>query len=237
MLYSIASTPRFFLIEASINPLPVAGVYLKRQHSNIYEKSQINDELNFIQALTEGFEEPYALSFFLGNVVRFIRPNESENINNKGYTGYLLSVGDKHIVSNNQIDDNWYEIEVKIKGDQEFTNKTLSWSLRTGVKIHSNDDITDVIHFGLRRNHLDTALIDPDFIDNSDIEYKIELNKDTFELVEQELFISKKWHIGFSEKSVFSFGIGFVLESGKYSGALASNANDFRLIFRPNLDF
>ena len=237
MLYSIVSTPRFFLIEASINPLPVAGVYLKRQYPNIYGKSQINDELNFIQALTEGFEEPYALSFFLGNVVRFIRPNESDNINNKGYTGYLLSVGDKHIVSNNLVDDNWYEIEVKIKGDQEFTNKTLSWSLRTGVKIHSNDDITDVIHFGLRRNHLDTALLNPDFIDNSDIEYKIELNKNTFKLVEQELFISKKWHIGFSEKSVFSFGIGFVLESGKYSGTLASNSNDFRLIFRPNLDF
>lgn len=237
MLDSILSPPRFFLIEASVNPLPVAGVYLKRNHSDFYDKNQINDDLNIIQALTEGFEEPYALSFFLGSVVRFTRPNESENIKNRGYTGYLLSIGDKHIVSNTQVDDNWYELEFKIKGDQEFKNKTLSWSLRAGVKIHSNDDITDVIHFGLRRNHLDTALKRYDFIDNSDIEYKIELNKDTFKLVEQELFINKKWHIGFSEKSVFSFGIGFVLESGKYSGALASSATDFRFIFRPNLSF
>lgn len=237
MLHSIISKPRFFLIEASVNPLPIVGVHLKRQHPDFYDKSQINDDLNMIQALTEGFEEPYALSFFLGSVVQFIRPDESENISNKGYTGYLLSVGDKHIVRNTQIDDNWYEFEVKIKGDQEFKNKTLSWSLRTGIKIHSNKDIADVIHFGLRRNHLDTALTKLSFLDNSDIEYKIEFDKDTFKLVEQELFINKKWHIGFSEKSVFSFGIGFILESGKYSGALSANETNFSLIFRPNLNF
>ena len=237
MLDSIISKPRFFLIEASVNPLPIVGVHLKRQHPDFYNKSQINDDLNIIQALTEGFEEPYALSFFLGSVVQFVRPGESENISNKGFTGYLLSVGDKHIVRNIQVNDNWYEFEVKIKGNQEFKNKSLSWSLRTGIKTHSNEDIADVIHFGLRRNHLDTALTKLSFIDNSDIEYKIEFDKDTFKLVEQELFINKKWHIGFSEKSVFSFGIGFILESGKYSGALSTTASDFRLIFRPNLNF
>ena len=237
MLYSITSSPQFFLIEASVNPLPIAGVFLKRQYPSAYDKSQLNDELNIIKAVTEGFEEPYALSFFLGSVVRFIRSNESDNIKNKGYTGYLLTVGDKHIVNNNQVDDNWYEFEVKIKGDQEFKDKTLSWSLRTGVKIHSNENIADVVHFGLRRNHLDTALKHLEFLDNSDIEYKIEFDKDTFKLVEQELFINKKWHIGFSEKSVFSFGIGFVLENGKYSGALASDSTKFSLIFRPNLSF
>lgn len=237
MLHSILSKPRFFLIEASVNPLPIVGVHLKRHHTDFYNKSQVNDDLNIIQALTEGFEEPYALSLFLGSVVQFIRPGESEDISNKGYTGYLLSVGDKHIVRNIQVDDNWYEFEAKIKGDQEFKNKSLSWSLRTGIKIHSNENIADVIHFGLRRNHLDTALTKPSFIDNSDIEYKIKFDKDTFKLVEQELFINKKWHIGFSEKSVFSFGVGFILENGKYSGALSTNASDFRLIFRPNLNF
>ena len=179
MLHSILSKPRFFLIEASVNPLPIVGVHLKRHHTDFYNKSQVNDDLNIIQALTEGFEEPYALSLFLGSVVQFIRPGESEDISNKGYTGYLLSVGDKHIVRNIQVDDNWYEFEAKIKGDQEFKNKSLSWSLRTGIKIHSNENIADVIHFGLRRNHLDTALTKPSFIDNSDIEYKIKFDKDT----------------------------------------------------------
>ena len=237
MLYSITSSPQFFLIEASVNPLPVAGVFLKKQHPSIYDKSQINDQLNIIKAVTEGFDEPYALSFFLGSVVRFIRPDESDNIKNKGYTGYLLTIGDKHIVSNTQVDDNWYEFEVKIKGDQEFKDKTLSWSLRTGVKIHSNNNIADVIHFGLRRNHLDTSLKHPGFMDNSDIEYKIEFNKDTYKLVEQEFFINKKWRLGFSKKSVFSFGVGFVIESGKYTGPLAANSTDFSLILRPNLNF
>lgn len=237
MIYNAISTPRFFLVEASLNPLPVLGTYIKRNHPGFYDSSQFNEELNIIQAMTEGFEEPYALSFFLGSVVRFIRPGESEKVKNKGYTGYLLSIGDKHIVRNTLIDDNWYEFEFKIKGDQEFRKKTLSWSLRAGVKIHSNDEVADVIHFGLRRNHLDTSRKPLTFLDNSDIEYKIEFDKDEFDIVEQELFINKKWHIGFSEKSVFSFGIGFVLENGKYRGTLAANESDFRLIFRPDLKF
>jgi len=203
----------------------------------VYKDSQWRGDLNVIQAVTEGFEEPYALSFFLGSVVRFIRPNESEKIKNKGYAGYLLSIGDKHIINNTIIDDNWYEFEFKIKGDQDFDNKTLSWSLRAGAKIHENTEITDVIHFGLRRNHFDSEIALPSFIDNSDIEYILEFDKNNFKLVQQELFINKKWHLAFARKSAFSFGVGFIIEKGKYNGSLASESTDFRLIFRPNLSF
>jgi len=237
MFDSVTAAPRFLLIEASVNPLPVAGAYIKKNHQGLYDDAQISGDLNAIQALTEGFEEPYAISLFLGSVVRFIRPGETEDIKNRGYTGYLLSLGDKHIISNEIIDDDWLEFEFKIKGDQDFLSKTLSWSLRAGTKLHQNDDITDVIHFGLRRNHFDSTLTRESFFDNSDIEYKLEFNKDNFELVQQEFFVNKKWHIGFSEKSVFSFGIGFILEKGKYSGLLARDATELRFIFRPNLQF
>ena len=238
MFDSITTTPRFLLIEASVNPLPTAGAYIKNNHRSLYDDAQISGDLNAIQALTEGFEEPYAVSFFLGSVVRFIRPNdETDNVKNKGYTGYLLSIGDKHIVNNEIVDDEWFEFEVKIKGDQDFEEKTLSWSLRAGAKIHQNTDIADVIHFGLRRNHFDANIISPEFLDNSDIEYALEFDKDTLELVQQEFFINKKWSTGFSQKSTLSFGIGFIIEKGKYTGALSTNASDVRLIFRPNLNF
>jgi hypothetical protein len=237
MFDSVTASPRFLLIEASVNPLPVAGAYVKKNHRNAYNKAQTSADFNAIQALTEGFEEPYALSLFLGSVVRFVKPNESKDINNRGYTGYLLSIGDKHIVRNDIVDDNWMEIEFKIKGDQDFLTKTLRWSLRAGAKIHDNINITDVIHFGLRRNHFDSNPNQRSLFDNSDIEYKLEFNKDSYELVQQEFFINKKWQIGFSEKSVFSFGIGFIVERGKYSGVLSKSATDLRFIFRPNLQF
>ena len=157
LLDSAITMPRFVLLELSANPLPMLGEYIRDHHPNTYENAQLRGDLNIVQAFTEGFEEPYAVSLFFGSVMRFVKPGEKIKTKNRGYTGYLASFGDKHIVNNTYINDNWYELEWKTKGDQDFKNKTLSWSLRVGSKIHDHPDITDVIYFGLRRNHFDAA--------------------------------------------------------------------------------
>lgn len=237
LIKSAFTLPRFMLIEVSINPLPMLGVYLKENHTNTYENGQIRGDINIIQAFTEGFEEPYAASLFFGGVVRYIKPGEKIKTKNRGYTGYVVSIGDKHIVNNTYIKDNWYELEWKTKGDQDFENKTLSWSLRVGSKIHDHTDITDVIYFGLRRNHFDTKSNEISWFQNADIDYKIELDNDSFELIQQSLFINKKWPAPFANKSAFELGVGFILEKNKYSGSLQSQSEDFRLILRPSFKF
>ena len=237
LFHSAFSLPRFIVFEASVNPLPLLGVFVKRHYPGTYERAEISDNLNLVQVFTEGFEEPYALSVFMGSVVKFVRASEKTKAKNKGYSGYLLSIGSKHIVNNTLVDDDWLEAEWKIKGDQDFENKTLSWSMRVGAKIHGNDNITDVIYFALRRNHLDTQSADLSWFDNSDIEYKIAINKDDYTLVEQSLFINKKWPVPFMHKSAFELGVGFILEKNKYTGLLQTQADDFRLILRPSFAF
>jgi hypothetical protein len=232
------SLPRFMVLEVSAYPMPIAGVYIKKHYPDFYDRFDIgNNGLNLIQALTEGFEEPYAGSVFFGSVVRYVRKDEKEQDKNRGYSGYLFSFGNKHIVNNDLIDDDWYEFEWKMKGDQDFKDKILSWSLRFGIKNHSNPDITDVVYFGLRRNHFDSRSESLSFIDNSDIDYKLELSKYDFSLVQQSFFINKKWHLPFTAKTRFVFGIGLIFDRGKYTGALASADNDVRLIIRPSFKF
>ncbi len=238
LIDSAFTMPRFMLFEVSVNPLPMLGEYIQDHHPRTYENAEIKGDINIVQAFTEGFEEPYAISLFLGSITRFIKPGEKIKIKNRGYTGYLASFGDKHIVNNTYIKDNWYELEWKIKGDQDFKNKTLSWSLRVGSKIHDHPDITDVIYFGLRRNHLDAKSDEISWFQNADIDYKIELDNDNFELVQQSLFINKKWPAPFgAAKSAFEFGLGFILGKKKYTGSLDSQAEDFRLILRPSFKF
>jgi hypothetical protein len=238
MLSSISTMPRFMLFELSVNPLPVLGVYTKKNHRNFYDKFDIGSNgTNLFQALTEGFEEPYAASLFFGSIVRFVEPGEDRKTKNKGYTGYLLNVGDKHILNNDLIDDDWYELEWKIKGDQDFEEKTLSWSLRVGLKNHSNSEITDVVYFGLRRNHFDAESESVSFTDNSDVDFKVEFAKTNFRFVQTSFFIDKKWSIPFTVKSNASFGIGLILDRGKYSGSLANSDNKVRFILRPSLKF
>jgi len=236
LLDSAFTLPRFMLIELGVYPLPILGTYVKDQHPTAYDKTSIGD-VNLIQAVTAGYEEPYALSLFFGSVVRFVQPGEEKKVKNRGYTGFLFSVGDQHIVQNTLVDDKWYELEWKIKGDQDFKNKTLSWSMRFGGKFHDNSNITDVFHAGLRRNHLDAKSDEVSWFQNADIDFKLELNNVTFDLTKLSLFINKKWPAPLFRKSTFEFGVGLIAERNKYIGELERQSKDLQLVLRPSFKF
>jgi hypothetical protein len=233
---SVFTAPRFMLIEFGVYPLPILAAYTKEQHPTAYDNASIGD-LNIIQAFTAGYEEPYALSLFFGSVVRFVKPGEEKKIKNRGYTGFLLSVGDQSIVHNSLVDDIWHELEWKIKGDQDFENKTLSWSLRFGGKFHDNSDITDVFYVGVRRNHLDAASDDLSWFQNADIDFKLEINQETFDLTQLSIFVNKKWPAALFKKSTFEFGVGLIFERDKYVGELETQSKDLQLVLRPSFKF
>lgn len=62
--------PRFIVLESSIFPMPCLGVIHKEHGRNSYDKADLNG-FNIVKAITSGFEEPYAFSLFIGNVVKF----------------------------------------------------------------------------------------------------------------------------------------------------------------------
>lgn len=231
-----AALPQYMLIEFSVNPLPVLGTYIKSNHETFYNDTEI-ENINLIQAVTAGFEEPYALSLFLGSVVQYTKDDEEYKSKNKGYMGYLFSHGDQHIFNNELINDKWYEFEWKIKGDLDFEKKTLSWSLRIGGKAHEHPEIQDVVYFAVRRNHFNNIKGNWSWINNSDLEYSIELHDKTGEIVQQQILVTKKWGLSKNNKQALNFGIGLIQQKNKYTGTLALEEEEFRLIIRSNFQF
>lgn len=227
-------SPRFFLVEASVNPLPVLGVYTRKHHADIYAKGRVNDDLNIIQAFTQGFEEPYALSFFVGNVLKFKTPDGSEDSINKGYSGLLLSVGDQHIKDNILIDDNWYEIEWKLKGDKRTDNDYWSWSFRVGTKMHENVNISDVNYVGIRREVFPNKPGNYGLWDNLGIDFRMDFQRASQDLVQSQVFLERRWP---SNKYIYNLGLGLVKQDGKYLGALSTGNSELRLIIRPGISF
>ena len=236
-LLSSTLLPQFMLIEASINPLPILGVYIKKNHPEFYDDSEVFGNVNLVQAITEGFEEPYALSLFFGSVVQYTRTGIKTKSKNKGYMGYLFSVGDQHIRNNELVDDQWYELEWKIKGDLDFDNRILSWSFRIGGKNHDHSEIADVVYISLRRNHFNSIINGWSWINNSDMEYRMELDNTTGDLVQQQIIFTKKWALHPDDKKALSFGLGVVQEKNKYTGSLAVDQEEYRLIIRSNFQF
>ena len=237
LLSGAAILPRYILFEASVNPMPYLGVYLKKNERSFYDNAQLAGSFNWVKALTSGFEEPYAVSMLAGNVVSFDVPG-SRDIKGNGYSGYLFSAGKYHIKDNTLVDDRWEEVEWKVKGDRKSTINKLSWSFRIGAKLHGNSDITDIFYLSFRRSRLDYLPKDSSLMNNSGFEYTVDLDRKTLHSIRHYFFVDKKWPFE-NQKMAFTLALGFVWESKeKYSGVLATSTDDnFQFILRPNIEF
>lgn len=230
-----AFSPRFFLTEISINPLPLLGVYIKDQHPDFFDGADVNEDLNLIQVFTEGFEEPYALSFFVGNVIKFkSRKGSDSKVINKGFSGFLVSFGDQHIKDSVLIDDNWYEFEWKLKGDRQIGTVNHSWSFRVGGKQHGNPDIADVIYVGMRRELFDRNPGNYRWLDNTGIDFAVDFARQNNSVVQQRIFVEKEWP---RAAGIFNLGIGLNRNINRYSGALAGDSDEVSLIIQPGFRF
>lgn len=237
--------PRTLIIEASLNPLPYAGVLIRRHQPGFYQDMQWASNFNAVQAVTAGFEEPWALSFFLGNVVSFNTINKSLQGKRNGYSGLLVDLGTHHIKNNTLLRDNWMQLEGKLKGEQILADRSLRWSFRGGAKFHENRYIADSFFIGFRRSRTDFRESGGDnfWLHNSGFEYVSDFSQKKLEPLRHYLVVDKKFPMKKS-RMAFTLGLGFVWTADKkYSGPLSNSAagtknpNSFQFILRPNLEF
>jgi hypothetical protein len=237
LLSRAAVLPRYIVLEGSVNPLPYLGVWVKRNDPDFYKNARLSGSFNWVQAVTAGFEEPYAVSLLAGNVVGFDIAGSGDTKGN-GYSGYLFSAGNYHIKNNTLIHDRWQEIEWKVKGDRKSPVKKLSWSFRVGAKLHDNPYITDILYLSFRRSRLDYKADEGSFFNNSGFEYTLDLDRRNSSPIRHYFLADKKWPLGNGQFAV-TLAAGFVWESArKYSGPLADGTGtNFQFLLRPNIEF
>lgn len=237
-LWLNAFTPRFMLVEAAAMPLPLAGAAIREYANRFYEIANIGRNQNVIQWLTAGFEEPYAFSLFLGDMVKFTKPGEERLSSNKGYMGYLFSYSNQHIRNNILIPDHSLEAEWKMKGERNFRNEKLSWSFRVGAKVHDNPNISNTVYVGFRRSNLDFRVNPFDFLRNTTFDVRWDVGTKRGGLLRQEYVLGKKYPIK-------AWGVALKLDVGliwedpdRYTGSLRdTNASNFSVVLRPNILF
>jgi hypothetical protein len=229
--------PQLLLLEASVYPMPLLGTWLRRNARGFYGDAQLGADLNWIESVTAGFSEPAALSVFLGSAMNLVRPGERHRGLNKGHVGYLASFGDRHIRDNVLIDDDWYELEWKLKGEREFADDRLSWSFRLGTQQHSHQEIADTAYVGLKRGNLDWRAPFLAWLTNSAVSFKVATTTDGFALARGELLLEKRYPVpgwGFA----LAVETGFLYESNRaYIGSLRDAEDNFIFVLRPNLEF
>ncbi len=229
--------PRFILVEASINPLPLLGVYLRSEEgASIYDDMKVTQDLNLVEVVTAGFEEPYAVSLFLGNMVKY-DATDDRHTKSKGFMGYLASYGHLHIRDHQLIDDRWIELEWKVKGDRFLADSKLSWSFRTGFKNHDNPYVTDEYYVAIKRERVQEGGDIYSWVQNGGIEFKYRIDQGTGSTIGQQLIIDKKIPLKY-RGWVLSLGFGVIRDTPrKYSGPLLLDKSTTSFVLRPSISF
>ena len=223
-------------LELSLNPLPILGVHLKKEYRDFYDSSEVYG-INMINALTEGFPEPGALSLFLGD--RVYLGSEELGITGVGIGGFLLSYGQQHIVNNQIFSDKWFEGEMKVKGASITSTGKISYSYRLGAKIHENVGVRDTLYFGVKRSHTDSSYSGWSPLYNSEIELRGDLAYDNWQITRVNALFGKKFPSD-DKKRIYSLDLGAIWVRGKgYRGILRDSVGDpgWSFILRPNVSF
>ncbi len=235
--------PRDVLVEVSVNPIPIGGWSLRKWAPEGYSDANYQGT-NLVQAVTQGFPEPWALSLFFGNVVSLVSSSDTNSVNGMGYSGFLLTWGGQNIVDNLMIPDNWIEAEVKIKGDDIRTDRKMGWSFRGGLREHFNPNIRDAVFFSIYRHRTDFQYSGWNPLRNSSLEFRIDVdqasfaNVPNFELLKWSAIAGKKFPFA-KGKMAWSLSFGVVQELFPgYTGALRSKASKgWKLVLQPNLEW
>ncbi|MBI4809096.1 MAG: hypothetical protein HY799_09145 [Nitrosomonadales bacterium] len=231
--------PRYMVLEASVYPVAYTSSYIKAHSPNLYRQGEIGHSgINLFESATAGFQEPWAVSAFFGNVAKLTRPKETRPGNNYGYTGYLFSAGNRHIKNNALVADDWFEFEWKIKGKIDYPDKKLSWSFRVGARSNHNRDVNDVTYISLHRSNLNLRYSFLEWLENANYDLRAHFLQNGGQMVRLELIAGKKVPVA-GWNYTPTLDIGFVWSSpNEYSGALRDNrGNTTTLVFRPSLEF
>lgn len=233
--------PRDVLVEASVNPLPIGGWALRRFAPDAWEGATIGDA-NMVEAATTGFPEPWAVSVFLGNVVNLVSGDDTTDVHGIGYSGFLVSWGAWHLVENRMIRENWFESEIKLKGDDVHrSERKLGWSFRVGWREHMDPDIHDAVYVSITRKRTDFKVSGLDPFRNSSVEGRIDFDKADlpspsplrWSAVVGKTFPARSGKWAFTLAS----GVRRELRSG-YDGTLHSKApRGWTFVLRPNVEW
>ena len=227
--------PNIFLVELSVHPMNIAGTYYRKKNEDEYDNKHVND-FNMVKALTAGFEEPYSLTFFLGNMMVFTKNNGERVGKNRAYMGYMLTVGNKSIKDNREHNDKWANFEFKLKGTREKNNQDLDWSFRVGSRIHSNHDFVDTVYFGARRSSIDYKKSIWSIFYNSSFTTMFAFRDTDFRLTEAEIVGGKIFPTSVEGLS-FGLDLGYLYTTAyKYEGELKDDGIDkHQAVIRPNI--
>lgn len=206
--------PVYGLLELTLYPSTALAAWIESSYKELYDEFTVYKDINLIGSISGGYQEPWSVSLFAGQLAAFLSMNDAEElvIAATGAGGLVLTGGAYQIFNNCLVRSNWYRIEWKLKGESEQDNLSGDWDIKIGYRFYNLDEIANTLLFSFTRKRMNQGKYDWRWTYNSLSEFELQLpvshnesGISRFKLTYGKAIPFWKWMIG--------LGVGVIYEN------------------------
>ncbi len=154
--------PRYLLLEVTAYPLGGISAWLPTAAPATYRRFNLGEEFNLLRSLGAGFQEPWSVSLFLGQIDDFWELTKDDQlvVVSSGISGLVLTGGWQQLFDNAVVQAGWLKAEWKLKGQGSQGRLKRPWNLNVGYRWYGLRAVDNTLVVSLRRQRTNRDRLD-----------------------------------------------------------------------------
>ena len=169
--------PSYGLVEFTFYPTTATSAWIESNHKDFFDRFTFYRDLNLIESISGGYQEPWSGSLFCGQLAAFLTLNDEEELVQvaSGAGGLVLTGGLFQIFDNCLVRSNWYRVEWKLKGEGREANFFYDWDLKVGFRNYGLSAVSNTVMLAINRCWMNRQHCSWQLGQNSTTEFEIQV--------------------------------------------------------------
>ena len=149
--------PGYLLLELTGYPLAMVPAWAEEDQNQLYHALDIGPEFNLLRSLGAGYQEPWSVSLFQGQLATFwtLDAQDELAVAARGAAGFVMTGGFQQLFDNSVVTAPWFRVEWKIKGEGLEGSKRRFWDLKAGYRWYGIPEVANTVSISLERRRTD----------------------------------------------------------------------------------
>jgi len=151
----------YLVVEATGYPLAALSAWMEAEQNARYRQFDIGSNFNLLRSLGAGYQEPWSLSLFLGQLLTYWSMDDQDElvIAARGAAGLVATAGLQQLFDNSIVEAPWTRIEWKVKGEGSEGPRERYWDLKVGHRWYGLAEIPNTLTLSLERGRTDRVRV------------------------------------------------------------------------------
>ena len=169
--------PGYGLLEFTVYPTATFSAWVERERQDLFNAFTVYKDINLIESVSGGYQEPFSISLFTGQLAAFLTMNDQENlvVAATGVSGLVLTGGWYQLFDNCFVQSNWYRVEWKLKGEGGQGDVSYDWDIKVGYRHYGLPEIANTLSFIATRSRMQKQSVDWRIGQNSVAELEVQI--------------------------------------------------------------